>query len=122
MIAVDRAEAPGWSITAGAPSLTPVIPSAAEFPTLPSTVDPASPAHVANRDVMLERIHELAGHLEDSRAGGGSTYIQRHRDRGKLLVRERIELLVDQDAPFLELSPLAGVGTGSQLPNTPLTP
>ena len=38
-------------------------------------------------------------------------YVERHRKRGKLLPRERIELLVDQDAPFLELSPLAAYGT-----------
>ena len=44
-------------------------------------------------------------------AGGGERYAQRHRDRGKLLVRERIELLVDPDSPFLELSPLAAWGT-----------
>ena len=37
---------------------------------------------------------------------------QRHRDRGRLLARERIELLLDQDSPFLELSTLAAWGTG----------
>ena len=35
----------------------------------------------------------------------------RHHDRGRLLARERIELLVDRDAPFLELSSLAAWGT-----------
>ncbi len=44
-------------------------------------------------------------------AGGGEKYVERNRARGKLLPRERIELLVDQDTPFLELSPLAGWGT-----------
>ena len=42
--------------------------------------------------------------------GGGRRYVERHRQRGKLLARERIELLLDRDSPFLELSPLAGVG------------
>ena len=37
--------------------------------------------------------------------------VARHHQRGKLLVRERIELLVDRDSPFLELSPLAAAGT-----------
>lgn len=60
---------------------------------------------------MLERLEVLEQHLAESRAGGGEKYVQRHRDRGKLLVRERIELLVDQDSPFLELSSLAAVGT-----------
>ena len=44
-------------------------------------------------------------------AGGGERYVQRHRDRGKLPVRERLELLLDPDTPFLELSPLAAWGT-----------
>ena len=44
-------------------------------------------------------------------AGGGERYQQRHRDRGRLLVRERIELLLDRDAAFLELSSLAAWGT-----------
>ena len=42
---------------------------------------------------------------------GGQRYVDRHRKRGKMLVRERIEALVDPDTPFLELSPLAGWGT-----------
>jgi acetyl-CoA carboxylase carboxyltransferase component len=42
--------------------------------------------------------------------GGGERYVQRHRDRGRLLVRERIDLLLDRGSPFLELSPLAGWG------------
>ena len=44
-------------------------------------------------------------------AGGGERYVERHHARGKLLARERIELLLDQDSPFLELSPLAAWGT-----------
>jgi RHS repeat-associated protein len=52
----------------------------------------------------------LAPHAA-SRAGGGERYLARHRARGKLLARERIELLLDRDAPFLELSPLAAWGT-----------
>ncbi len=42
---------------------------------------------------------------------GGQRYVDRHHKRGKLLVRERIELLLDPDTPFLELSPLMGWGT-----------
>src|SRR5262249_4393819 len=42
---------------------------------------------------------------------GGPTYVERHRKRGKLTARERIELLVDEDSPFLELSALAAYGT-----------
>src|ERR1043165_356249 len=42
-----------------------------------------------------------------AREGGGARYLQRHREQGKLPVRERIDLLLDQGSPFLELSPLA---------------
>ena len=45
------------------------------------------------------------------RAGGGPKYVERHRGRGKLLARERIELLLDRDSAFLELSPLAAWGS-----------
>jgi acetyl-CoA carboxylase carboxyltransferase component len=41
------------------------------------------------------------------RGGGGPRYVQRHREQGKLPVRERIDRLLDPDSPFLELSPLA---------------
>jgi acetyl-CoA carboxylase carboxyltransferase component len=46
-----------------------------------------------------------------ARAGGGERYVERHRARGRLPVRERIELRVDVDSPFLELSPRAAWGT-----------
>ena len=63
------------------------------------------------RAVMLERLAEVASAHADALAGGGTKYQQRHRGRGKLLARERIELLLDPDTPFLELSPLAGWGS-----------
>ncbi len=66
----------------------------------------------ANRAAMLDRLAELDAALDQARAGGGERYVQRHHERGKLLARERIELLVDPDAPFLELTPVAGVRHG----------
>ena len=42
-----------------------------------------------------------------AREGGGAKYLQRHREQGKLPVRERIDRLLDPGSPFLELSPLA---------------
>jgi len=39
--------------------------------------------------------------------GGGAKAIEKHRSRGKLLARERIDMLLDSGSPFLELSPLA---------------
>jgi len=54
---------------------------------------------------------EVAGELASVPTIGGQRYVDRHYRRGKMLVRERIELLVDPDSAFLELSPLAGWGT-----------
>ncbi|MEV4743684.1 carboxyl transferase domain-containing protein [Streptomyces sp. NPDC049555] len=74
-------------------------------------LDPASPASAQNRSAMLERLAEVeAGHAQ-AVAGGGEKYTARHRARGRLTARERVELLVDPDTPFLELSPLAAWGT-----------
>jgi acetyl-CoA carboxylase carboxyltransferase component len=62
------------------------------------------------RAAMLERLAEVARAHAEALAGGGEKYTARHRARGKLTARERIELLLDPDTPFLELSPLAGWG------------
>ncbi|WP_285486864.1 acyl-CoA carboxylase subunit beta [Amycolatopsis taiwanensis] len=61
---------------------------------------------------MLAKLDELAAEQAKAVTGGGEKYVERHRRRGKLLARERIELLLDPDTPFLELSPLAAWGTG----------
>jgi acetyl-CoA carboxylase carboxyltransferase component len=53
----------------------------------------------------------MNGELAQAIGGGGERYVQRHRERGKLLARERIELLLDPGSAFLELSPLAAWGS-----------
>ena len=70
---------------------------------LASRLDPGSGAFRANRAANLELLAELDRLLAEARAGGGPKYVDRHRARGKLLARERIELLLDRDGPFLEL-------------------
>lgn len=60
---------------------------------------------------MLALMSEIEAQLELARAGGGERSIARLRERGKLMVRERIEMFLDPDSPFLELSPLAGYYT-----------
>jgi acetyl-CoA carboxylase carboxyltransferase component len=65
----------------------------------------------ANREAMLAKIAELDTENAKAVAGGGERSVGRHHDRGKLLPRERIELLVDEGSAFLELSPLAGWGS-----------
>ncbi|MEN8180985.1 MAG: carboxyl transferase domain-containing protein [Myxococcota bacterium] len=78
---------------------------------LVSSLDPASTPYQNNRQAMLARLAELSNLLAESRAGGGARYVERHHQRGKWLPRERIELLLDRDAPFLELSPVAAAET-----------
>lgn len=58
---------------------------------------------------MMKLVEKLQKHLTDSRFEGKDKHIDRARKRGKLLARERIELLLDPDSPFLELLPLAGM-------------
>ena len=60
---------------------------------------------------MLAQLAKHDEQLAIANAGGGPRYVERHRQRGKLLARERIEAMLDQDSPFLELSPLAAYGT-----------
>jgi 3-methylcrotonyl-CoA carboxylase beta subunit len=62
---------------------------------------------VSDRDGHLALIADLQQRMARTRAGGGERAMQRHVERGKLPVRERIERLVDPGSPFLELSPLA---------------
>ena len=78
---------------------------------LGTRVDPSSDAFVRNRDRNLELVAEIADLLSQTRAGGGEAKVARHRDRGKLLLRERIQLLLDPGSPWLELSPLIGWGS-----------
>ena len=81
-------------------------------PTLKSTLDVRTGAYRANRESQLAELTALEEQLERLRAGGGPRYAERHHERGRLLVRERLELLLDRDSPFLELSSLAAWGTG----------
>ena len=66
---------------------------------------------MSNREAMLEKLADLDAEHAKAVAGGGERYVERHHARGKLLPRERIELLVDPGSAFLELSPLAGWGS-----------
>jgi acetyl-CoA carboxylase carboxyltransferase component len=78
---------------------------------LRSTLDTGGAEFADRREAMLARLAELETEHAKALAGGGPKYVDRHHARGKLLPRERIELLVDPDSAFLELSPLAAWGT-----------
>nr|WP_240963453.1 carboxyl transferase domain-containing protein [Antrihabitans stalactiti] len=60
---------------------------------------------------MTAKLTEVEAEFAKAIGGGGPDKVARHRKRGKLTARERIELLIDEDSPFLELCPLAGWGS-----------
>jgi len=74
---------------------------------LDSHIDITSSEFAANRDRMRALVDEHRARLEQARQGGGAKYVARHREQGKMPVRERIDGLLDPGSPFLELSPLA---------------
>ena len=76
---------------------------------LGSRLDPSSHGYLRNRTRNLELLAQVEQHLAAARDGGGPEKLARHRDRGKLTIRERIALLLDPGSPFLEVQPLIGL-------------
>jgi len=66
-----------------------------------------SPEFQANREHLAGLVKQLHDRTTVCRQGGGPKYLERHREQGKLPVRERVDTLLDPGSPFLELSPLA---------------
>ncbi|ETZ34321.1 carboxyl transferase domain-containing protein, partial [Mycobacterium intracellulare] len=79
--------------------------------TLQSTLNHDDAEFTEAASAAIAKLDEIDAELANALAGGGPKYVERHHDRGKLTARERIELLVDADSPFLELSPLAAWGS-----------
>jgi len=77
---------------------------------LTSQVERDGELFARRRDRMSALVGELRERTAQVAAGGGEASVERHRSRGKLPARERIELLVDPDSAFLELSALAAWG------------
>jgi 3-methylcrotonyl-CoA carboxylase beta subunit/propionyl-CoA carboxylase len=75
---------------------------------LDSHLDPQDEQYKTNAAHNRALADELRQRLAQARQGGGPQYQKRHREQGKLFVRERLEKLLDPHSPFLELSPLAG--------------
>ncbi|HEV7212510.1 MAG TPA: carboxyl transferase domain-containing protein [Blastococcus sp.] len=90
---------------------TSLEPRVTEGTILRSALDTRSEQYRANHAAQLAILAELEEQLDIVRAGGGPRYAERHHARGRLLVRERLELLLDRDSAFLELSALAAHGT-----------
>ncbi len=70
-------------------------------------VDSESDGYKENAEAYEELLEELRDRMEEARRGGGEKARKRHEERGKLPVRDRIDLLLDPNTAFLELSPLA---------------
>ena len=81
------------------------------MPELRSALDTAAPEFAENRASMIAALERVTDLSRTVLAAGGERYVARHRQRGKLLPRERIELLLDPDAPFLELAGAGRLGT-----------
>ncbi|HVW33878.1 MAG TPA: carboxyl transferase domain-containing protein, partial [Acidimicrobiia bacterium] len=78
---------------------------------LSSRIDPSSAGYQENEAAFAGLLAALAEQQSLARAGGGPKYSERHKARGRLLAHERIDLLLDEDSPFLEFSTVAAHGT-----------
>ncbi|MDQ2778496.1 MAG: methylcrotonoyl-CoA carboxylase [Pseudomonadota bacterium] len=79
------------------------------MPTLTSKLNPRSASFKASADAMRVLLDDLNARLAQIAQGGGEKSRARHLARGKLLPRERVEMLLDPDTPFLEIAPLAAL-------------
>jgi acetyl-CoA carboxylase carboxyltransferase component len=86
------------------------------YPVIATRVDPRSEEYRANAEANRAALAKLAVALQETTVGGGEKYVARHRAAGKLLPRERIELLLDRDSYFLELCALAGKDVPGHVP------
>ena len=80
------------------------------MPVLESKLKPRSADFQANTAAMRALVEDLNAQIAKSALGGGEVARAKHTGRGKLLPRERIQMLLDPGTPFLELSPLAAMG------------
>ena len=78
---------------------------------IPSKANPAAAVFQENHAAMSALVGKLRAELESARKEGSDNAVKRHKAAGKLTARERIELLLDEDSPYLELLPMAGYGT-----------
>jgi acetyl-CoA carboxylase carboxyltransferase component len=84
--------------------------------TIRSTVDRQAGAYQANYAANAAAVERLRSELRRASEGGGEKYVRRHIERGKLLPRQRVEMLLDEASYFLEIAPLAGIGMENESP------
>jgi 3-methylcrotonyl-CoA carboxylase beta subunit len=77
---------------------------------LHSRLDARSADFKANAEKMRVQVEELGQKVAEARLGGGVAARERHLARGKLLPRDRVEMLLDPGSPFLEIARLAAHG------------
>ncbi|MEC8998526.1 MAG: methylcrotonoyl-CoA carboxylase, partial [Candidatus Thermoplasmatota archaeon] len=77
---------------------------------LPTRIDRGSDEFGTRRERNLELAEDLRQRLDTARRGGEERHVERHRERGKRLPRERITEVCDPGSPFLEMSSLAADG------------
>jgi 3-methylcrotonyl-CoA carboxylase beta subunit len=77
---------------------------------LQSKLNPRSESSRASAEAMRALVADLNARLAQIAQGGGEAARAKHTARGKLLPRERVEMLLDPDVPFLEIAPLAALG------------
>lgn len=77
---------------------------------LPSQINPHDAEHCVNREAMEALVREWRAKTEQAKEGGGAEAVAKHKARGKMLARERIDALLDDGSPFLEFSTLAAIG------------
>jgi 3-methylcrotonyl-CoA carboxylase beta subunit len=75
-----------------------------------SSLDVSSTDFARSAEAMRALVAELRDRLNEVSGGGGKASRARHTSRGKMLARQRVDLLVDPGTAFLELSPLAAHG------------
>src|SRR5258708_34659661 len=81
-----------------------------------SAIDWRSSEYRANYAAMEISLERLRAELVRSTQGGGEKYVQRHLERGKLLPRDRDQLLLDEGSYFLAIAPLSGLGMEDEFP------
>ncbi len=79
------------------------------MPVLASSLSPRSEEFKANAAAMRALVDDLNAKLAQIAQGGGEAARAKHTARGKLLPRERVEMLLDPDTPFLEVGSLAAL-------------
>jgi len=80
------------------------------MPALDTKLNARSADFQANAAAMKTVVDDLKAQVEKATLGGGDAARAKHTARGKLLPRDRVQMLLDPGTPFLELSPLAAMG------------